>query len=237
MASENERRATNHIRRLMSIGQYPDGARLPTERDLAVELDIGRGPIRRALRTLEAEGKISRHVGQGTFVGNHPARTPPTEATIPSVLTQATPDELLETRLTIEPRLAAMAAMRASDEDIDYLKLAVTRSETADDWAAWERWDSTFHRTIALATNNTFLTELVEIINRLRRDRSRQNNRPEAADPNWRPQLVKQHRAIVEAIAARDPGGAAKAMRDHLRGVEERLFGDQEDIAEIISRV
>ena len=79
LASENERRALNHLRRLMTMGQYPEGSRLPTERALSDDLGMARGPIRQALSTIEAEGKISRNIGRGTFVGRPAATRRPKE--------------------------------------------------------------------------------------------------------------------------------------------------------------
>ncbi len=234
MTSENEHRALNHLRRLMTMGQYPDGSRLPTERVLSYELGMARGPIRQALSTLEAEGLITRGVGRGTFVGRTSVVRRPDDRI--TTVASGSPSDLMETRLTVEPRIAAMAAVRASGEDIDYLNLCVARGETASDWVMWARWDATFHRTIALASGNRILADFVEMLNRSRRGQSGQSIRQQANKPDWRPILVEHHRAIVRAIAAHDPGGAARAMREHLRGVEERLFGDMEDLAEFVER-
>lgn len=228
MASENEQRALNHLRRIIQLGHYPQGARLPTERELAAELSLGRGPIRRALAALESEGRISRHVGQGTFVGNRPAMARPESAA--QLLSATSPSDIMETRLTIEPRLAALAAARASEEDIDYLKLCTAKSEASDTWASWERWDATFHRTIGLASRNLMLADIIELVNKARRQQFGRRNRTSAPTSEWRSLLVQQHRDIVEAIAARDPQSAARAMRSHLNNVEERLFGDPSDL-------
>jgi len=235
VASENENRVLDHLRRLILIGQYPDGSRLPPERQLTLELGIGRGPVRRALGVLEAEGKITRHVGLGTFVGSCPKPQPTHRQSLASK--SVSPSELMETRLTVEPRVAAMAALRAHDDDIDYLRLAVSRSENATDWSAWQRWDETFHRTIALSATNTLLADLVEMLNTLRREDNRHRVRRKAVDPDWRQLLVQQHRAIAEAVANRDPQEAAQSMREHLLGVEERLFGDQQEINKLIERL
>lgn len=235
MASESEQRALNHLRRIIQLGHYPEGSRLPTERELVSELSLGRGPIRQALAALEAEGKISRHIGQGTFVGSRPSTTRPDPS--PHLISSATPSDIMETRLTIEPRIAAMAAVRASNDDIDYLKLCVTKSELADTWAAWDRWDATFHRTIGLASRNSMLADLVELINKARRSQYGSQSRKTKASADWRSILVRQHRDITEAIVRRDPQGAAKAMRVHLNSVEERLFGDTDELAEFTEQL
>ncbi len=233
MASEKEQKALDHIRRLISLGHHPDGSRLPPERDLAAELDIGRGPVRRALGRLEAEGRITRYVGQGTFVGNRPA--PRNIAPAKPSITMTSPHELMEARLAIEPRVAAMAAVRATDGDIEYLRLSVTRSESATDWQTWERWDVTFHRTMALSASNVMLADIIDAMNNLRRVKSRNRVRHAAIAARWLPLLVRQHRAVVEAVVNRDPYRAAEAMSEHLRCVEERLFGNIEDLDQFIA--
>ena len=235
MPSENQQRALNHLRRIIHLGHYPDGTRLPTERQLASELSVGRGPIRRALAVLEAEGRISRHIGQGTYVGNRPAVARPEPSR--QLIGTASPGDIMETRLTIEPRLAAMAAVRASDEDINYLRLCVTKSEAAENWTAWDRWDMTFHRTIALAARNAMLAELIELINKARRNPYQSPTPKLTSGPEWRSFLVRQHRAITEAIAERNPQAAAKAMRSHLISVEERMFGDSDGLADLTDRL
>ncbi|NQW00824.1 MAG: FadR family transcriptional regulator [Rhodospirillales bacterium] len=229
MTSEGELRTLNHLRRIIQLGHYPEGSRLPTERELAAELSLGRGPIRRALAALESEGRISRHIGRGTFVGSRPG---PTRGEPFSQLTgSASPGDIMETRLTIEPRIAAMAAVRASEEDINYLRICVTKSELADTWAAWDRWDATFHRTIAMVSRNAMLADLIELINKARRSQFGSRVRKAPAGSDWRTLLILQHRKIAESIAARDPQAAAMAMRKHLNSVEERIFGDPDELA------
>jgi len=235
MTSENEQRVLNHLRRIIHLGHYPDGSRLPTERELASELSIGRGPVRRALAALEAEGRISRHVGQGTYVGNRPAVIHP-QPTGP-FMSPASPADIMETRMTIEPRLAALAAVRASEEDIGYLRLCTTKSEASETWTAWDRWDATFHRTIALAARNTMLADFVELINKSRRSQYGSKARRTSKGSDWRAILVRQHRDIVDALATRDPQGAAKAMRNHLVYIEEQFFGDPDDLADFTDRL
>ncbi len=235
MVSENEQRALNHLRRIIQLGHYPDGSRLPTERELAFELSLGRGPIRRALAALEAEGRISRHIGQGTFVGSRPAPMRPEPSS--HLLGSASPGDIMETRLTIEPRLAALAAVRASEEDINYLKLCTSKSETADTLTSWQRWDETFHRTIGLASRNVMLANLIEVINKARRSQFTPPKRKSPTGSDWQPLLLQQHRTIIEAITARDPQAAAKAMRQHLNSVEERIFGDPDQLSDITDHV
>ena len=129
----------------------------------------------------------------------------------------------------VEPRAAALAAARATAEDIDYLRLCVEKCRGAVDWPSWERWDSAFHRTIAQAAYNGLLTVLVEDLNRLRRDGVWRRLREAAFVPDWQAAQAAEHGEIVDAIAARQALRAATALRRHIAGVEARLFGVSDD--------
>lgn len=222
----NETIAIDHLRRLIKIGHYVEHSRLPPERELASEIGVGRTELRKALATLEAEGKISRFVGRGTYVGTGPREDVELSS---GVFASAIPSEVMEARYIIEPRLAAMAATNANQQDIEYLLLCVHKSELSTNGADWERWDSTFHRTIAQCSGNKLLSEVIEKFNKLRSRENWKNIREDALLPNRQSLLVDQHMKIAQAIEARDPHSAAKAMRAHLREIEETLFDFDKD--------
>ena len=104
----NSAAALRHMRTLIERGRFQ--GRLPPERELAVELQVGRSTLRKALEVLEAEGQIWRHVGQGTFVGRRPA---PGQTGPLLNLGKVSPKELLDARLILEPAIAACAATTA----------------------------------------------------------------------------------------------------------------------------
>ena len=111
-------RALAKLRQLLESGEYQVNSRLPAERELAVQLGLSRGALRGGFEVLEAEGKVWRHVGKGTFVGNRPLD----DISIPSLVTSGTsPTEILEARLLIEPLLARLAAVRATEADLTHL--------------------------------------------------------------------------------------------------------------------
>ncbi len=126
MATKN---MVERLKRMIGDGRFPEQSKLPPERELAQEFDVTRSTLRKALSLLEAEGKIWRHVGKGTFVGN-----PPTEKSLQlSSLTRFTnPMEIMEVRLVIEPRLAGFAAMRATPEMITKMYRCIEKSELAN---------------------------------------------------------------------------------------------------------
>lgn len=223
--TNSENKALEHLRRLIKMGHYVEHGRLPAERVLAKDLDVGRGDLRKALSTLESEGKITRFVGRGTYVGSGPNDDPTLSS---GVFASAPPGEVMEARLILEPRLAAMAAVNADDQDIEYLLLCVQKSKLATDWDVWERWDSTFHRTIALCSHNNLMAEIIEKFNKIRSRKEWQVMRDDKLSQDWHSSLVSQHQKIADCIATRDPRRAAKAMRAHLKAVEHDLFDSDE---------
>ncbi|WP_228461357.1 FadR/GntR family transcriptional regulator [Paracoccus liaowanqingii] len=197
------------------------GSRLPTERQLAEEMGVGRRAVRRALEVLENEGRITRRQGAGTFIGSPPAQPVTRDALIGAT------DffEIMEVRLRLEPQLAALAALRGKPAQIARMYDLSDRIAQSQDADEGELWDGALHRQIAEAAGNALFLSLFDIVNQVRQDAAWQAVRERArgglaghAVP------VAQHRAIVEAIAARDPQGAAERMRVHLFSIQEKLI-------------
>ena len=99
------------LRGALSSGRFPDQGRLPAERVLAEEFGVSRSTLRNSLGVLEAEGRIWRHVGRGTFVGERPSVDAPA---LSALVNQTHPEEVMEVRLALEPRIASLAARRAT---------------------------------------------------------------------------------------------------------------------------
>src|SRR5262249_47388564 len=144
-------RAVNKLAGLLQGTDYPPNSRLPPERELSVMLSLSRSALREGLEVLEAEGRIWRHVGQGTFVGTRPAPEP---ATLSLISARTSPSEVLETRLLVEPLLARLAALRASEAEIAQMQRLLEKSEAARDAKTWELWDGRLHRAVAEAAHN-----------------------------------------------------------------------------------
>ena len=89
---------------MLRENRFQPQSRLPPERDLAQQLSVSRMALRAGLERLEAEGRIWRHVARGTFVGKRPEVAP---KALSFITMNTSPAEVLEARLTIEPRLPA----------------------------------------------------------------------------------------------------------------------------------
>lgn len=209
------------LRGLIEDGGYPEQSRLPPERVLAERLGTTRALLRQALAVLEAEGRIWRHVGRGTFVG-----VPPDEgAPRGDFLTRSTnPMEIMETRLTIEPRLAGLAALRATAAEIGQMRRCVEKSKSAVDIRTYELWDALLHRTIAEAAHNNLLLSMFNALNALREDKVWGQLKNATVTPERKLRYSGQHSEIIDAIETRAAPEAERRMRRHLETVREDLF-------------
>lgn len=196
-------------------------SRLPPERDLCRELGVGRGALRKALAVMEAEGRIWRHVGRGTFLG----RRPPDEDRNIALLARRThPEEVMEARLVIEPRIAALAAKRATLDDVQEIERCLTKAGAAPDLATFELWDSAFHRALACAAGNTLLLGLFDAVNSVRERRIWGKLKVAAASPRRIAVYNEQHEACFAAVRDRFPEEAERIMRAHLENVRMNMF-------------
>ncbi len=196
------------------------GDRLPPERVLKDLVGCSRETLRAALATLEAEGEIWRHVGQGTFRGRAPIGRPMKD----TLLVEATtPADLMDARRLLEPQVATAAAMRRIQDDITLLRRRVAEGRAARDRAACERADDAFHQAIAQVARNPLLIALLRHFSGARCRAVWQRE----WDRTYRRVGVKEftevhcdhHEEVVDAIAKGDGPAAHRAMAHHLEVV------------------
>ena len=217
-------------------GVLKPGERLPAERDLAQQLAVSRPSLREALQKLDNAGLLESRHGGGTFVRNAIAST----LTEPLVEVLARhPQAALDfiaLRSTLEGMSAADAARRGTAEDRAMLTarfeamVAVhetpERAGTAEDEA-----DADFHLAIAEASHNIMLLQVMRGLLEMIRKDVVFNRAQVYAEPGARQTLLDQHRAIYDAIMARDPDGAQTAAQAHMAHVGRVLRSFQEDQA------
>jgi len=131
----------------------------------------------------------------------------------------------MQTRLLLEPEIAALAASQATQADIDHLHHCLARSEAAVTHVDFEAWDSALHRGIATAAHNTLLLRLFDTMNAARDLPVWGSIKRRSATPERRDGYEGSHRAIVDALTERHPELARERMRDHLLDVRGNLLG------------
>ena len=138
--------ALTQLRAYLAQKELPPATRLPPERELSEILGVSRGDLRKALAILERQGELWRHVGKGTFIGARPVAE---LVSVAAIAAQTNPAEVMRARLVIEPELAREAALHATADDIEAMRLCVTGARGAETWRQYESWDNRLHRAIA----------------------------------------------------------------------------------------
>ena len=195
--------------------------RLPPERDLATQFRVSRAAVRRALGALEAEGRVRRHVGQGTFVL---PRGPAPEAEPASFVSVTNPSEVMEVRVALEPRIAALAAMRASARDVADMERILAKSREAPSREAFEEWDSALHEAIARSCRNSLLVTLFGYVNAVRGEAHWGQLKKKSLTRERQNDYCTDHEAVVVAIRDRDMAAAERAMRMHVERVQRHIL-------------
>lgn len=202
---------------LIADRRLSSGDQFESVRSLADRFKVAVPTIREALRRLEATGAVELRHGSGVYVGQHIGRLVLANPLAP------TPSgdrlvELLQARALIEPPVAALAARLRSDDALERLDGHLAAAEeliVSGDHAALAEVNMAFHRSLAQASGNATLAEVVESVTVV----------------NVREQLeilhihgdrqtdLQEHRAILEAVRAGDAELAERLTREHLDGV------------------
>ena len=210
---------------MVASGRLRHGRQLPSERRLAELLGVSRGSVREAITELEVKGLVTRRPGSGTHI-QVPAHSLFTGPIVSGFdLSDRETTELLDLREAVEPGIAARAAERATEADIEEIRGLASAFEAAGgDVELRIALDAQFHQAIARATHNDLLAGLVErFMNALDATRRRSAQ----SEPRWRMSKAA-HRRIVSAIAAGDPDGAAQEMLEHVRATARFLAPSQQ---------
>jgi len=204
-----------YLEKLIALGSLKPGDRLPSERELAARLGVSRASLREAMHELEAKHLVERRPGRGTTVLPAPEQV----QTLYARLSDAEHHlrDVAELRATIEPRLAELAAERATAANLLELE-NVLRNPVAEVAPSESlRLDLEFHMLIAAAAQNP----LMSAINTLACSWTSSTRVLSHSSRYAREVSYLGHRAILSAVAAKSPAEAREAMTRHLADVAE----------------
>jgi GntR family transcriptional repressor for pyruvate dehydrogenase complex len=202
------------------VNPYNRG-RLPAEWVLAARLGVGRPSIREAVKALGVLEVLESRRGDGTYIKSLDSlgREWPEKPEL--TITRAALIELYEVRKMVEPRAAALAAMRADDRQLAVIE-AHLKTQELDTTRVDREADYLFHDAILRAAGNQILSRIVDGIAPLLRESRTLTAR---TTPDI-PLIVNHHRRIFEAIRCGDPELAEHAMREHLYNTALDLIAD-----------
>jgi DNA-binding FadR family transcriptional regulator len=215
-----EARVLEFIEREIAERGIGPGDRLPTERDLAQHSGQSRTAVRRALQILDADGRIVRHVGRGTFLApsGRPQDAGGAAATSPA--------EIVAVRLLIEPQMMALAVAAATSADFAEIQRCLDGGQAAEGYEDFEVWDAALHRAFAAATHNSLLVSVMQMINEARDQPLWGTLKRRNSTPERRAAYKRDHRDIVIALTERHAEAAQAAMRQHLLRVRANILGE-----------
>ncbi|HEY8148789.1 MAG TPA: FadR/GntR family transcriptional regulator [Vicinamibacteria bacterium] len=214
-----------HVRALIEQGTLRPGDRLASERQLAHDVGISRPSVRAGLRSLATMGVVRTRRGAGTFITDGPPALDNEALGLLATLHGIGFDKLFEARRILEVASAALAAERATGDQVMAMSDEVTGMYAAlNDPQGFLVHDVRFHQAVAAGANNPVVGALIEMVSSLHYEQRR------ATVERARDQLregADLHRKIYHAIRARDPDAASAAMDHHLRRAQAALASEE----------
>lgn len=212
------------LRARLADGSLAPGDRLPSERELAEQMQVSRPVIREATNMLVGQGLLEIRSRRGVFV--RAAATAGLGDPLTNLIGVSVDRliELLDVRRVLESQTAALAAEFASPRDLDDLSAIMDAFERAHrQQMVGEVADSRFHDRIAQAAGNTVLMHLLATLHRAFTRCAESVADKFRASDLYRETILRQRRAIFEAIRAHDPEAARARMQEHLDYVIREL--------------
>lgn len=210
----SEKVANEILKMITDEKKFNIGDKLPNENDLSIELGVSRTTLREAVKFLIAHNVLEIKRGKGTYVADNKDLL--TEDFCFSELDSLAVNgmDFFETRLMLEPTMTSIAAMRATQEDIDEL-VEIDRiiNLHVDETEYRTELDKRFHSVIARATKNEFVTKMIPIIF----EGMDMNSIFKVVSDDVKSFTIDDHKLILEFIKKGDVAGAEAAMRMHLR--------------------
>ncbi|QZY54364.1 FadR/GntR family transcriptional regulator [Crassaminicella profunda] len=211
-------KVANNVKNLIIDNELQPGDKLPNEIQLSKILNVSRSTVREAIKILVSRNILEIKRGKGTFVCEKPGI-----ATDPLGVTFMNKKDLLlylfETRLIIEPEIAALAAKRATEKNVKALEEAfVKMKKDILEGKDHTETDMDFHNIIAKSSQNPIIKRIVPIIN----DSIKEGYLETKDIPESGEKVISYHEKVLEAIKNKDEKAARQHMKEHVEnGMQE----------------
>ena len=218
------------VEQMILRGILRPGERLPAERELSERLGVSRPSLREAVADLSTRGLLEARPGAGIFVAGTLASAFPDALTALFATHEEVAFDYIAFRRDMEGLAAERAARSGSDTDLALVAAIFARMEAAHegrDAGAEASLDAAFHMGIVGAGHNVVMLHMMRAMDDLLRQGVFYNRQVMFRNRITRTTLLDQHRAINDAIQARDPGRARDASARHLDFVEQALADQQ----------
>lgn len=202
----------DQMREMIFKNVWKSGDRLPSENELAEAFGVSRVTIRQALIKLNASGLIRTRQGEGSFVQELSVGLKLNEL-LPSIyLSDDSVRDVWEFRMMTEGETAALAAKRATDEDVRLLWNAYEKlKDQRDDLDAYIGNDFHFHRLLTTIVGNKLITQVHYLLRDVLKETMKKITLKIGRENG-----IEYHRRIIEAVEAHDSEKAKALMNEHL---------------------
>lgn len=209
------------LKEMIATGELQPGSKLPPERELAKQFGVNRASVRQALKALDVMGIVHQRVGDGTYLTQDASTTLGAPLDFLILVDGISFQELFEARRIVEPELAARAAVRRSEEDMEDLQKAVAAMKANPDLDPEKlaELDLQFHEIIWHASGNRVCQRMFSSLHRaLSRSLAVTNSLRDEGTP------VTAHDHICKAIKDGDGPQARMLMFEHLMQGERTIL-------------
>jgi GntR family transcriptional repressor for pyruvate dehydrogenase complex len=201
-------------------GDIEHGAKIPSERQLAEALGVGRSAVREAIKSLNVLGLLDVRQGDGTYLRQSGSSLLLRVIEWGLLLDEPRVQDMIEARIELEIVVAGLAAIRATDEDVALLRQCLEAMKAAgDDVEAYVEAEIAFHLQVARTTRNEAFVNLVSSLSSLLRVWTGRVLR-HAGETRTSASI---HEPLVEAIAAGHPEQAREATKAYMDREQGRL--------------
>lgn len=211
----------DRIVQLIRSNAYEPGDRLPAIMEMARSFGVGHPSVREALKKLETVGIVEIKHGSGVYVGRGQDALLVSNPVYGGGVSKKLMLDLIEARMPIETKAATLAAVHATEEHLEKMAEHLrTAGQNLQNDAVLSAVNMAFHREIAVASGNTVLEQLQEVLTNL----FQREQRVILGIYGSRDKDHEEHRRILEALRSRDAERARTLMEQHLAGVRDVLL-------------
>jgi GntR family transcriptional repressor for pyruvate dehydrogenase complex len=215
------RQIAEKIQQMVTNGELRTGDRLPSERQLAEQLQVSRNVIREATALLEERGVVSIQIGSGIYVSENSSEALNRSVSLFVQRKGITVAQLFEIRWILEVENARLAAFNVTSNELQALEKTIVEMETyADDLQKFTAADIRFHQLLAYATHNPLLPVLLDTISDLLHKQALLATALPGAGAN----ALKHHRNIFRGVRSKSATLARSAMTKHLASAWEYIL-------------
>lgn len=200
------------IKDIVKSGELKRGDKLPSERELALRLNVSRTSVREAIKALETLGLVESKHGGGNYIKNNFEDILLEPLSIAFMLLGSNNSEILELRKVIEPEVASIAAKNITENEIKELENIIEKLSKTTDSKICASLDKEFHYVIAKASKNHLLSTIVFSVSSLIEEYIDESKMYEID----REKVINDHKIILEAIISHDSKKAFIEAKNHL---------------------